>query len=116
MRIPNYITKALTFFKIEYIVSTELVLFLPHLQSFVHIILLEGPKVMFCLVSKHDQLCLFMVIVECSISSNFRLLLSLSSCQLGVFLKIIVEWVSDLYFFTVVPRFFYQLVYGIVDV
>ena len=39
---------------------------------------LEGPKVIFCLVSKHDQLCLLMVIVEYNIASNFISLLSLS--------------------------------------
>ena len=63
---------------------------IPHLQSFVHIIFLEGPKVIFCLVSKHDQLCLLMVIIEYNIYSNFRMLLSLSSCHPNVFLKIIV--------------------------
>ena len=74
-----------------------------------------GPKVIFCLVSKHDQLCLLMVIVY-SISCNFRFLLSLSSCHPDVFLKRTIEWASDLYFFTVVPRFYYQLFSISVDV
>ena len=96
--------------------STKRVLFFPHLQIFVHIIFLEGPKVIFCSVSQHVQLCLLMVIVEYIISSNFRSLLSLSSCHPDVFLERTVEWVSDLYFFTVVPSFYYQLVSVSVDV
>ena len=77
---------------------------------------LEGPKVVFCLVSKHDQLFLLIVIVEYIISSNFRSLLSLSSCHPDFFLKRNVEWINDLYLFTVVPCFYYQLVYVGVDV
>ena len=77
---------------------------------------LEGPKVIFCLVSKHDQICLLMVIVEYNIASNFISLLSLSWCHPDDFVNRTVQWVSDLYFFTVVPRFYYQLVCVSVDV